>query len=61
MPAETFARRLADAITRPGAPRTVRLGAGAGALRFLELLPGALRYRLLARAFGLTKLPRAGR
>jgi hypothetical protein len=34
------------------APRVVRLGRGSGALRFLARAPGALRDRLLARAFG---------
>ena len=57
-PMETaeFARRLADAITRPRPPRTVRIGAAMGSLLLLERLPGALRDRLLSRHFELDRL-----
>jgi NAD(P)-dependent dehydrogenase (short-subunit alcohol dehydrogenase family) len=49
-----FARRLADALTREQAPRVVRLGRGTGFLPFLAALPGPLRDRLFARAFGVS-------
>ena len=54
--AADFARALADALTRPRAPRVVRLGAGTGFLPILSRMPGALRDRLFARAFGLTNI-----
>jgi NAD(P)-dependent dehydrogenase (short-subunit alcohol dehydrogenase family) len=49
-----FARGLADALTRERAPRVVRLGRGTGFLPFLAALPGPLRDRLFARAFGVS-------
>ena len=54
--AEDFARSLADALTRPRAPRVVRIGRGTGFLPLLAALPGAWRDRLFARAFGPTDL-----
>jgi len=56
MEAEVFARRLADALLRPRAPRLVRLGTGVRALSILERVPAALRDRIFARAFGLAAL-----
>ena len=58
MEADEFARRLADALTRPRAPRVVRIGRGAGFLSAIDRLPGAWRDQLFARAFGLGALGR---
>lgn len=55
METEVFARRLADALTRPRAPRRVRLGSGVVPIALLRL-SGRLRDRLFSRAFGLRKL-----
>ena len=52
--ADAFARALADALTRERAPRVVRLGRGARAISLLATLPGPLRDRLFARAFGVS-------
>jgi NAD(P)-dependent dehydrogenase (short-subunit alcohol dehydrogenase family) len=54
--ADAFARALADALTRARAPRVVRLGRGTGFMPILSVLPGALRDRLFARAFGLSSV-----
>jgi NAD(P)-dependent dehydrogenase (short-subunit alcohol dehydrogenase family) len=54
--ADAFARVLADALTRPRAPRVVRLGGGSAAIALLSRLPTAWRDRIFARAFGLTSL-----
>jgi NAD(P)-dependent dehydrogenase (short-subunit alcohol dehydrogenase family) len=58
--AEDFARSLADALTRARAPRVVRLGRGTGFLPLLAAMPGPVRDRLFARAFGVSEV-RAGR
>jgi len=59
MEAEAFARRVADAVTAPRPPRTLRAGGGVTALRALGRLPGRLRDRIFGRAFGLAgPLPR---
>ena len=50
-----FARALADALMRERAPRVVRLGRGSTAIALLAMLPAALRDRLFAHAFGLTR------
>lgn len=54
---ETFARRLVAEVTRQRPPHTFRLGSGSRLLPFLARLPVRLRDRILARRFGLHRLP----
>jgi len=56
MEADEFARRVVPATLRDPPPRIVRAGQGIGMLGLFARLPGALRDRLFARAFGPAKL-----
>ncbi len=54
MPAEEFARRVADAATKKKPPAMLKIGGGARIVPAMAMLPKKLLARTLGRKFGLT-------